>query len=1254
MPELPTPKPKPQITLPNHSARSSISYAELQTTTNFSFLKGGSHPEEIVARAAELGCRAIAITDINTLAGIVRGKIVAKETDIQYIVGCHLQVKAATGPLAKGSPAASYLSLLVYPTNRAAYANLCRLLTFGKRRAAKGQCDLTLQDVIDHNQGLLAIVLPPPLITDDFKETLATLRNIFDDDRLSLAAACLYNGTDESRLNELATLANETKIPLVATNDVHYHIPERQPLQDVLTCIRLGCTLDQAGFALFANAERHLKGPEEMARLFRHHPEAIARTMQIADRCKFSLNELKYEYPSEVCPPGKDMMQHLIDRTWEGARKRFKDLDQALRHKGTKALREEESPAPASLSASMPQCLSASLTDPDHPANAHIPQTVKQLLAHEFDIIQKLNYPAYFLTVDSIVAFARSRGILCQGRGAAANSAVCYCLEVTAVNPAEGNLLLERFISVERDEPPDIDIDFEHERREEVIQYIYQTYGRERAALTAEVICYRRRSAVREVGKAMGLSLDCVDRLAKSGDWWEDEIIAKDRLRALGLDWHDPTIQRTINLATELIGFPRHLSQHVGGFVISQKPLCEIVPIENAAMPDRTIIEWDKDDIDEMKILKVDVLGLGMLTAIRKAIDLVNAQSQRETNLNHDDTTTRQEIPLEKNVVPSCRRGSNLPLQFHTIPLEDPAVYDMLCNADSIGVFQVESRAQMTMLPRLKPRRFYDLVIEVAIVRPGPIQGNMVHPYLRRRDNPKDVDYPNDRIKAVLERTLGIPLFQEQAMQLAIVAGGFTPGEADQLRRAMAAWKRKGDLIYRFGKKMVAGMLANGYTQQFANRCFEQIKGFSEYGFPESHAASFALIVYASAWLKCHHPAAFAAALINSQPMGFYQPAQIVRCAQNHGVTVLPVDINHSTWDCTLEANDEIRMTNDESNPNDQNESLPNLAPLLSNAFNHRSKIDPLVTMQTPWGKITMPNSPPEEAPRVPRVCTQTRAYCAPEPHCIQSQRSFGHSSFDHSVIDSSFEFRHSNFPTLRLGMRLIAGLRESEAKKIEAARAIHGPFSSITALWRAANLRVSTLKTLANADAFNSLGLNRQQALWTISKLKDNALPMFDELEESEEPDTDNLPQISPQQIVVHDYASVGLSLKAHPISFVRNQLQKIGATPTAELSSPTLSPQGRKLSVAGLVLVRQRPSTAAGVLFITLEDETGIANLVVRPNIYDKYRAALRNNVCLIVWGKVERQGQVVHVLVERAASLTSATKQSPAIPSQSRDFH
>jgi error-prone DNA polymerase len=892
-------------------------YAELHVTTNFTFLTGASHPEEFVERAAALGLGAIAITDRNSLAGVVRAHIAAKETGIPLVVGCRVELTAKDSPSpsdtsrlrdsvpscldretsARSSAArdgvpprngasdinttsslrdfvSSSLSILLFPTSRSAYGHLCQLLTLGKRRAPKGECHLTLDDVLAHHEGLLAVVIPPPVLDDAFTDVFHRLKRTFDDDRLSLAVSREYGPNDHARLAHLAELARDASIPLVATNDVHYHIPERRKLQDVVTCIRHGCTIHEAGFRLIANAERPLKAPKEMARLFAAYPDAITRTVEIAQRAlQFNLDELRYEYPDEVCPQGMTPMQHLRRLTWRGADERYP---------------------------------------------GGIPDRVRAQVEHEFELIEELNYAPYFLTVHDLVIFARSRGILCQGRGAAANSAVCYCLGVTAVDPDRIDLLFERFVSKERNEPPDIDIDFEHERREEVIQYIYRKYGRDRAALTAEVISYRGRSAVREVGKAMGLSLDCVDRLAKNIDWWHDGVGDPRVLRDIGVNPDDPTIRAVMALSHEILGFPRHLSQHVGGFVITRTPLSELVPIENAAMPDRTVIEWDKDDIDAMGMLKVDCLGLGMLTCISKALRLVNEGRHGGRGKRDEETERRRDGETRRR---SDRKGSppttlslrhsvssslpDRPLELHTIPPEDPLVYDMICAADTIGVFQIESRAQMTMLPRLRPRCFYDLVIEVAIVRPGPIQGDMVHPYLRRRNGEEPVTFPNDEVKKVLGKTLGVPLFQEQAMSLAIVAAGFTPGEADRLRRAMAAWKRSGNQMKRFGERFITGMLARGYERDFAERCFRQIQGFSDYGFPESHAASFALLVYVSAWLKRHHPAEFAAALINSQPMGFYAPAQIVRDAQEHGVEVRPIDVQCSEWDCTVEEGDE-------------------------------------------------------------------------------------------------------------------------------------------------------------------------------------------------------------------------------------------------------------------------------------------------------------------------------------------------------------
>ncbi|MEM9373162.1 MAG: error-prone DNA polymerase [Planctomycetota bacterium] len=1044
-------------------------YTELSVTSNFTFLTGASHPEEHVEQAAELGHRYAAITDTNTLAGIVRAHVASKSVGIPLVVGCRLVLDNG-------------LAVLVYPTDRPAYARLCQLLTLGKRRAPKGECHLSLHDLIEHGAGLLAVIEPPAVLDESFIQVVRGLGDAFADDRLSIAGSFVYQGEDAARLRQIAALAEHTGVPMVATNRVLYHDAGRRPLQDVLTCIRNGCTIEQAGHRLEVNAERHLKTDAEMARLFTEYPEAIRRTGEIADRASsFSLDELKYEYPAAACPDGMSTSAYLMQKAWNGADRRYP---------------------------------------------AGIPERTRNALNHELAFIEELKYESYFLTCYDIVRFARSRGILCQGRGGAANSAVCYCLGITEVDPAKFSLLFERFISRERGDPPDIDIDFEHERREEALQYIYETYGRERAAMTAEVISYRGRSAIREVGKAMGLPEDCVDALAKNIDRWGESTSDK-RVREIGLNADDPTIRRVIDLAADLKGFPRHLSQHVGGMVITRGPLCDLVPIENAAMEDRTVIEWDKDDIDAMGMLKVDCLGLGMLTCIRKAFELLDDIGvHRPTG----EALTIADVMADE--------------------ASDDSVYQMISRADTIGVFQIESRAQMSMLPRLKPRCFYDLVIEVAIVRPGPIQGGMVHPYLRRREGKEPVEYPKPEIKDALERTLGVPLFQEQAMQLAIVAAGFTPDQADGLRRSMAAWKRKGNAIAKYGEHLIDGMLANGYEREFAERCFDQIKGFSEYGFPESHAASFAILVYVSCWLKHHHPAAFAAALINSQPMGFYQPAQIIRDAQEHTVEVRPIDVNRSGWDCAVE--------------------------------DGRSAI--------------------------------------------------------------------------RLGMRMAKGLSKPDAEKITDAVRIQGSFTSIESLWRTAGVQTKVLRRLAEADAFGSMGLDRQRALWQIKPLRDVAMPLFEHTHTraNDTADTaglDRLPAIAPVSRVLHDYGSVGLSLKAHPMSFLRKDLDSRGVTRAGDLRSHRLCPPKRPVTVAGLVLCRQRPGTASGVTFITLEDDTGIANLIVWKDTFERYRRVARLSTLLLVRGTIEREGQVVHVHVGQIESLDD---ELPELNQASRDFH
>jgi error-prone DNA polymerase len=1256
-------------------------YAELQVASNFSFLRGASHPDELVDQAAKMGYAAVAITDVNTLAGVVRGRVAARDGGVPFVVGCRLELRrggAADWPRGKvkkkGTPPEEpALSLLVYPTDRASYGRLCRLLTRGKRRAPKGECWLGFEDLAEFQEGLLAIALPPEgqeAFGEGFARRLEDLRGLFDLDRLSLASSCLHGPDDERRLERLAALAREHRIPLVATNDVHYHIPRRRPVQDVLVCIRHTCTIREAGFRLFPHGERHLKGPEEMARLFARYPQALQRTVEIARRASgFSLDELRYEYPREVCPDGLSPMAYLRKLTWEGVVRRFAEEEKGQGHTGGRAGAEAQG---ESRESSLPHRIPPSL----HPStpSATVPSPVILRLEHEFELIESLDYAKYFLTVNDIVRQARSLGILCQGRGAAANSAVCYYLGITAVDPMRIDMLFERFVSKERNEPPDIDIDFEHERREEVIQYIYGKYGRDRAALCAEVISYRGRSAIRDVGKAMGLSLDLVDRMARQIDWWDGGLASDDRLAELGLDPRDATIRMTLSLAREILGFPRHLSQHVGGFVITQSALEETVPIENAAMPDRTVIEWDKDDIDAMGMLKVDCLGLGMLTALARCLAMVNQKASRcqdvevprgsgagtivfqsslsqetsngsdplvpgphclaerqgaeQEDLSRDredaslgafradgaDAASRRLDPLEyrRGIQPQDRGGahpraadrvgiagrtlhavgdrdragddpqrpdhsgidgrsgpaafrahsesgyteervnpvfrsaprhldtSTPPLRLDTIPPEDPAVYDMICRADTVGVFQIESRAQMSMLPRLRPRSFYDLVIEVAIVRPGPIQGDMVHPYLRRRNGEEPVEYVSPAVRGVLEKTLGVPLFQEQCMALAIKAAGFTPGEADQLRRAMAAWKRKGEQIHRFGQRLIEGMLARGIPREFAERCFEQIKGFSEYGFPESHAASFALLVYASAWLKCHHPAEFTAALLNSQPMGFYAPAQLVRDAREHGVEVRPIDVNHSRWDCTIEGG------------------------------------------------------------------------------------------------------------ALRLGLRLAQGIGEEQGGRIEKALAGHGPSPTMLALWRRSGAKVSTLRKLAAADAFGSMGLTRQEALWHARQLRDDRLPLFEGAPEMQEPAP--LPAVGQRRQVVLDYASTGLSLKAHPVAFVRERLKALGAVPCEDLRDPARTPDGRPVAVGGLVLVRQRPGTASGVTFMTLEDETGIANLVVWRDIYERFRHQAASRL-LVAKGRVQRQGDVVHITV---AALRGMDPEAQDLDVRSRDFH
>jgi error-prone DNA polymerase len=1095
-------------------------YAELAVTTNFSFLRGASHPQELVARADALGLAAIGIADRNSFAGVVRAYDEARKRKIKLLVGIRLVT-------------ADGFEVLAYPIDRIAYGRLCRMITAGNLKAKKGECHLNFEDILGASAGQIFIALPPfsghsATGKSDFPSRLCAL-SATAPGRTFLAGVHYHRGDEPRRIGQLADLADQFHTPLVAVNDVFYHAPERRPLADVLTCIREKCIITEAGLRLSVNAERHLKTPAEMTRLFAKFPDAIARTASIAESCRFSLAELKYEYPDEPVPPGKTAQQHLEDLTWAGARERY----------------------------------------PKDKYPHGIPDEVRKQLTGELAVIAKLDYARYFLTVHDVVSFARrqEKEILCQGRGSAANSAVCFCLGITSVNPDKSNLLFARFISENRNEPPDIDVDFEHERREEVIQYIYRRYGRQRAAICATVVHYRSRRAIRETGKALGLTEDVTAALAKTV-WGYGDGLPDDHIRQAGLDPANPAIRQAVALADDLIGFPRHLSQHVGGFVLTRAPLDETVPIGNAAMDDRTFIEWDKDDIDTLGLMKVDVLALGMLSCLRRGLDLLKDHYGVEYSL-------------------------------AALPQDDDAVYQMLSRADSVGVFQVESRAQMSMLPRLKPKCFYDLVIEVAIVRPGPIQGDMVHPYLRRRDGIEKENYPSpapahgppDELKEVLKRTLGVPLFQEQAMQIAITAAKFTPDEADGLRRAMATFRHTGN-VHLFRDKFINGMVARGYDRDFAEHCFGQIEGFGEYGFPESHAASFALLVYASAFIKCRYPDVFCAAILNSQPMGFYQPAQLVRDARQHAVEVREVDVNFSAWDCTLE---------------------------------------PAAALRSPASEQD-----------------KTRSYA------------------------------------VRLGFRLIRGLSEEEMKKMIAARG--NGFSSIERLAATAGISRFTIERLAEADAFRSIGHDRRAALWAARRLDtigirrsrsgvktDETLPLLTPHLGNEifpEPNV-VLPAMPLCEHVVEDYVATGLSLKEHPVRFFRERLSALGVLRNTQLRGEDLV-QDSMVTVAGLVLVRQRPGTSKGVVFMTLEDETDIANIIVWPKVFEGNRRTVMTSRFLAVRGRLQRAGLVIHVVAESFLDLSAELPrlrdgdvcseklsgdplpQTDALPLRSRDFH
>lgn len=1015
-----------------------MEYTELQVTSNFSFLRGASHPEELVEHAAALGYKEIAITDRNSLAGIVRAHAAAKKTGTRIIVGCRLN-------LVDG------FSLLAYPTNLQAYSNLTNLLTLGNRRAEKGDCLLYKKDVFNFSAGIIFIMIPPPELNEafDFEAAFTECLNDYAANlpgNLYLAVSRSYQGDDHKMLFRLSQLSSQFNIPLVATNDVHYHDQHRRQLQDIVTCIREKCTIYNAGYKLHPNAERHLKPIAEMIRLFRQYPDAVINTQVISNACRFSLNELKYEYPEEITTAGRDPQEELAMLAWEGAKEKY---------------------------------------------GAQLSQKTIAAINHELKFIKEMNYASYFLTVYDIVRYARQQQILCQGRGSAANSTVCYCLGITSVDPEKFDLLFERFISSARNEPPDIDVDFEHERREEVMQYVFNKYGRDRAAIVATVTQQHQKGAIRDVGKAMGLSVDTINRLSASVWEFTDEWFEGKRLTEQGMDPTDKHLRKVLELTRAFMGFPRQLGQHTGGFVITRGKLCDLVPIQNARMIDRTCIEWNKDDIDTLGFMKIDVLALGMLTCIRKAFE-------------------------------KAKQHYGLDLTLANIPQDDPAVYEMICHADTIGVFQIESRAQQSMLPRLKPRNFYDLVIEVAIVRPGPIQGDMVHPYLRRRNGEEPVEYPSKELEAILGRTLGVPLFQEQAMKIAIVAAGFSPAEADELRRSMATFKAHG-MVTRFEKKLVKGMLQNGYTEAYAKRVFRQLEGFGSYGFPESHAASFAQLVYVSSWIKWHYPDVFACALLNSMPMGFYQPAQIIIDAKKHAVEVRAVDINFSDWDNKLEE-------------------------------------------------------------------------------------------------------RSGKFCALRLGFRQVKGIRKEDIDILVLNRLPQ--YQTINAL-RDTGIAAAALEKLADADCFRSIGLDRRQALWEVST-KDNPVAVFkghtaaDAIGENVA-----LPIMMESEHVVHDYATTSLSLKAHPVSFVREKLNQLSITHTKDLG--TLK-DGMLVKVAGLVLVRQRPGTAGGVCFMTIEDETGYANLVIFEKRFDTYRKEILQSKLIMAEGKLQIEGDVIHVIVQR----------------------
>jgi error-prone DNA polymerase len=1041
-----------------------LSYAALHCLSNFSFLRAASHPEELIARAAELGYSALALTDECSVAGVVRAHVAAKEHSISLIVGSEFVL----------TDAPEIERIVLYATDRESYGDLCELITLARSRSEKGSYRLYLRDLQEKMPRVLCVAIAARYAhRHDLSVSIERLQTLYREN-FWLGVSLRYDEDDLATLQAAMSIATFRNVNLVAMESVVMHCRERKPLLDVLYATHEHERVDSLGNRALCNSEGFLKHIEQIEK--RYPLEILFETVNLASRCTFSLDELQYEYPREVVPAEETPTSYLRKLTYRGI-------------------------------------------DDRYPLGA--PSQILGLVEHELRIIEELRYEAYFLTIYDVVVFARSRGILCQGRGSAANSVVCFCLGITEVDPAQLQTLFERFISRERKEPPDIDVDFEHERREEVIQYLYRKYGRDRTALTATVATYRSKGAIRDVAKALGFSLDQVDALAKAIVWWDGRTIENQRLIEAGFDPENPTVQRLMELTHQLMGFPRHLSQHTGGFVIARDLLVRLVPVENAAMPERTVIQWDKDDLDELKLIKVDVLALGMLTAIRKTID--------ELNRFYGSSMTVRDIPNDS----------------------DRPTYEMIQRADTIGVFQIESRAQMSMLPRLKPKRFYDLVIEVAIVRPGPIQGGMVHPYLRRRNGLEPITYPSKEVEKVLERTLGVSIFQEQVMQLAMVAAGFTAGRADQLRRAMAAWKRKGGIMP-FREELIAGMLARGYTLEYAEQIFKQMNGFGEYGFPESHAASFALLVFKSCWLKCHHAAAFTCGLLNSQPLGFYTPSQLVQDVKRHGIDVRPVDITVSDYDCVLEAKED----------------------------------GVLYRLDERW--LSCPS------------------------------------------------------PAIRLGLCMVRNLGKDAAERIVSARRQRS-FDDVADLKRRALLSREELTSLAAADALQTLSGHRREAYWEAIGAEDDT-PAFRAPNDGKQA---NLLVSSEGQEIVEDYASLGLTLRRHPIALLRPKLRVKKVISAGDIQT---TPSGRLVRAAGIVTCRQHPSTAKGTTFVTLEDETGYVNVIVWAGVAERYRKTLVLSRFMMVAGKIERQGSVVHLIAEQ---LIDETEMLGALATASRDF-